>query len=318
MARQTYPRTLDVPLDQLQLYPGNSKNGDVDEILTSLRTNGQYKPLTVREHDDGTLTVLAGNNTLKAMRKHGPKPCGVTVRDEEGERPCRLCGDGKWKGTARCEINRYDDQAALRVNLADNKLAELGTVDAAALAKQLDELNTYEGTGYDPADLDDLLKTTGALAEASTAFLAGFSAPEPAPAPAAAGAAPALNPFSDTQAPAGTPQAPTAPAPAPGTPGAPPGLEMPAQVAPPPAYGDGVHTGSAAYTGPGAPSAPTQGVPLPQHEQMVPLQWVATLPQRDTVRNAIKAAQTAGGYDTAVAALTHICETYLTTVSEAQ
>ncbi|MDX2922161.1 hypothetical protein [Streptomyces sp. NE06-03C] len=52
---------------------------------------------------------------------------------------------------------------------------------------------------------------------------------------------------------------------------------------------------------------------------MVPLQWVFTLPQRDTVRAAIKAEQTAHGHETAALALTAICAAYLgPTTSEDQ
>lgn len=315
MARQqTYPRTVDVPLDQLQLFPGNAKKGAVDEILASLRVNGQYKPLTVREHDDGTLTVLVGNNTLKAMRKHGAKPCGVTVTVDGDERPCAICGTGKWKGTVRCEINQYDDKQAARVNLADNRIPELGSMDAVALAQQLDELDDYDGTGYTSDDLDELLQTTGALAEESTAFLAEFSAPEqPAPAAPAPAGPPATNPFSTDPATA----APTGDGPAPAA--APASAPLTADQAtdtptPPPAYGDGVHTGPSAYQGPGAPAAPTSGVPLPPPVQTVPMQWVVTLPQRDTIRTAIRHAQTAGELDSMAAGLTAVCQHYLTTV----
>ncbi|PSK57960.1 hypothetical protein B0E38_01805 [Streptomyces sp. 111WW2] len=317
MARKTYPRTEHVPLDQLTLYPGNAKNGDVDEILNSLRISGQYKPLTVREHDDGgTLTVLAGNNTLKAMRKHGPKPCGVTVKVDGEERPCALCGDGKWKGTARCEIDQYDDRAAVRVNIADNKLAELGVYDDEALVKLLEDLDSLDGTGWTDNDLDELLQTTGALADESTSFLAEFSAPEqPAPAPPASAGAPALNPFSDPTTPAPAPATP-APTAAPADPLAGPATadSAPAPATAPPAYGDGVHTGPDAYQGPGAPASAGVGAQLPPPVTTVPLQWVVTLPQRDTIRAAIKHAQTAGELDSLAAGLTAVCQHYLTAV----
>ncbi|MFF5422432.1 hypothetical protein ACFY49_40190, partial [Streptomyces misionensis] len=61
----TYLRTANVPLDELTPFPGNAKRGSVDTILESLRRNGQYRGLVVREIPDGPLIVLAGNHTAQ-------------------------------------------------------------------------------------------------------------------------------------------------------------------------------------------------------------------------------------------------------------
>ncbi len=53
-----------------------------------------------------------------------------------------------------------DDDAALRIMLADNRTARLGHDDDAALAELLKELaddGGLEGSGYDNDDLDELL-----------------------------------------------------------------------------------------------------------------------------------------------------------------
>lgn len=129
----TYVRTADIPLDELTPFPGNAKRGDVDTIRASLRRNGQYRSLVVREIPNGPLIVLAGNHTLQALTAEGHP-------------------------TARCEIVLCDDHTARRINLADNRTAELGTYDNDALAELLSYLDgDYDGTGYTDDDIQALI-----------------------------------------------------------------------------------------------------------------------------------------------------------------
>lgn len=128
-----YVETRAVPIRELTPFPGNAKRGDVAAIQASLRKNGQYRSLIVRKTDDGELVVLAGNHTMQALAANGNK-------------------------TARCEILTCDDAEAKRINLADNRLAELGKWDDAALAELLKGVqDDLDGTGYSFDDLDDLL-----------------------------------------------------------------------------------------------------------------------------------------------------------------
>jgi hypothetical protein len=136
-----YVETREVPLDELTHFEGNAKRGDVEAIRASIRRNGQYRSLVVRRIDNGPLVVLAGNHTMRALGAEGYE-------------------------TARCEIVLCDDDEARRINLADNKLAELGGYDNDALAELLSYMDgDYEGTGYTdddvmklitPPDIDDL------------------------------------------------------------------------------------------------------------------------------------------------------------------
>lgn len=129
----TYVRTADIALDELTPFPGNAKRGDVDQIRASLRRNGQYRSLVVREIPDGPLIVLAGNHTMQALTAEG-------------------------HATARCEVVLCDEDTARRINLADNRTAELGGYDNDALAELLSYLDgDYEGTGYTDADIDALI-----------------------------------------------------------------------------------------------------------------------------------------------------------------
>jgi hypothetical protein len=149
MTTATYLRTDTIPVDQLTPYPGNAKRGDVGAILASLRKNGQYRGLVVREQPDGTLVVLAGNHTRQALAEHGPGDCGV--------KGCGVCHNrADWVPAARCDVVQCDDKTALRVNLADNRTSDLGTYDYAGLADLLGQLGDVDGTGYSDQDVQDI------------------------------------------------------------------------------------------------------------------------------------------------------------------
>jgi hypothetical protein len=122
-----YVTTRQLPLSQLEPYPGNARRGDVGKIRESLRTNGQYRSLIVRKTGEESYTVLAGNNTLQALTAESmPK--------------------------ARCEVIVCDDAEALRINLVDNRTADAGSYDDAALADLLKNLDDLTGTGYTSDD----------------------------------------------------------------------------------------------------------------------------------------------------------------------
>lgn len=164
MNQVIYSRTNCIPLDQLTPFPGNAKRGNVQTILASLRRNGQYRSLVVREIDHGARIVLAGNHTMRALDEHGPGDCAQTVTTAAGEHPCGICGnDSAWEPAARCEIVRCDDDTARRINLVDNRAADLGTYDTDALADLLTDLDDdLDGTGYTTDDLDSLAATLAA------------------------------------------------------------------------------------------------------------------------------------------------------------
>lgn len=166
----TYIETRTVPLDELTPYPGNAKRGDVVGILASLRRNAQYRGLVVRQVENGPLVVLAGNHTMQALAAHGAGPCGQTVHVGDQEQPCGVCAGQPWDPAARCEIITCDDSDARRINLADNRLAELGTYDNDALIELLSSLDgDFDGTGFNEADLDGLIGQPDTEAEVGDA-----------------------------------------------------------------------------------------------------------------------------------------------------
>lgn len=171
MTQATYVRTVAVALDKLTPFPGNAKRGDVDLILASLRRNGQYRGLVVRETDHGPLVVLAGNHTAQALSAHGPGPCDYRARVGDEDRPCGICQNEPWDPSARCEIVTCDDDTARRINLVDNRSAEKGTYDRDALAELLSYVDDdLDGTGYTDADIQLLIAPPPSLEELADTY----------------------------------------------------------------------------------------------------------------------------------------------------
>ena len=132
MSHAAYARITDMPIADLRPFPGNSNRGNVPAILESLCRTGQYRAIVVREHATGH-TILAGNHTVQAIAAHGPGDCGLTVKVDGVEHLCGLCSNTTWEPSARCEVITCDEDTALRINLADNRIPELGSQDDHAL-----------------------------------------------------------------------------------------------------------------------------------------------------------------------------------------
>jgi len=117
------------PLTQLKPYSKNPRKGNVELIADSLKTFGQYKPITVNKR---TNEILAGNHTFQAAQSLGWKDISVAYVD-------------------------VDDDTAARIVAIDNRASDLGTYDDELLLELLSELDDLTHTGYDENFLDDLL-----------------------------------------------------------------------------------------------------------------------------------------------------------------
>jgi ParB-like chromosome segregation protein Spo0J len=123
-----------VPIESLQQFKGNPNVGDVALIRRSLRRFGQYKPITVNV---GTLTgrpneIVAGNHTWQAARQEG------------------------WPDIARTLID-VDQEEAVGIVAADNRIAELAKRDPEILAEMLGGMDDLTATGYTEEDLAKLV-----------------------------------------------------------------------------------------------------------------------------------------------------------------
>ncbi len=127
-------QSLATPITQLKPHPQNVRQGDIGAISLSLEQHGQYRPIVVQQ---STGFILAGNHTYKAAKAL------------------------KWKDIAATYVD-VDDEQALRILLIDNRANDLASYDDSALVEMLKGLMDTElkldGTGFDPSDLDQLLK----------------------------------------------------------------------------------------------------------------------------------------------------------------
>jgi DNA modification methylase len=145
IATQLQP--LAVSIDNIELLPGNPRKGDIEAVARSYKTFGQRKPIVVRrtgQNENGqTGIVIAGNHQLQAARRLG------------------------WKTIAAIFVEDDDDMAKAYA-LADNRTAELGGYDPAALEKLVEELRENNpdllgATGWTDDDLAEVIG--GSLSE---------------------------------------------------------------------------------------------------------------------------------------------------------
>jgi len=123
-----------VHIDTIQPHPANPNEGDVAAITESIRQNGFYGRIVVR---DSTGKILAGEHRWRAAQE---------------------------VGLAEVPIERVecDDETAMRILLADNRTAEKAERQPDPLGDLLEHLDSTDdgltGTGYDGDDLDQILE----------------------------------------------------------------------------------------------------------------------------------------------------------------
>jgi hypothetical protein len=127
--------------DELRTFHRNARRGDVDVIMGSLRAHSQYRPIVanIGTHTGRPSEVLAGNHTLMAIRRLAEVyPL-----------------DPRW-GEVKVFWGDWDEDTCTKIVLADNRTAEVGGMDFAALKELLDSLPDREGTGYTETDYGEL------------------------------------------------------------------------------------------------------------------------------------------------------------------
>lgn len=124
-------------LDELTEHPLDNRQGDVGLISMSIEQNGWYGAIIVQA---GTGIVCAGNHRLRALRALGEAKVPIIELD-------------------------CDDDTALAILLVDNASSDAATYDDAAHAEVLRILATQDklaGTGYEPDDVDAMLRRLNA------------------------------------------------------------------------------------------------------------------------------------------------------------
>lgn len=118
-----------VKVEDLKSHPDNAREGDIDAIVQSFRSNGFYGALIVQRE---TGYILAGNHRWQAAKRLGMTTVPVMYVD-------------------------VDDTEAKRILLADNRSSDVASYDDRALVALLKSLPDLTGTGYSSEDLDKLL-----------------------------------------------------------------------------------------------------------------------------------------------------------------
>lgn len=129
----TFVETRDIPIGDLKAHPQNPNRGSVKDIAESLEEFGQFRSIVALP--DGT--ILAGHHVWEAAKKVGLE-------------------------TIRVDVVDADDKEAMKIMLADNRLADLGL--GPDLDLLLDALSSLDGdmsaTGYDTEYLKMLEEAT--------------------------------------------------------------------------------------------------------------------------------------------------------------
>lgn len=122
-----------VPIDSVHQHPENYNCGDVEALAESIHHNGMYRPIYVQE---STGYIIAGNHTWTACKELHSDKVPVVMLD-------------------------VDHEQALKIMLADNRIASLAMPDDGLLLNLLEKLavnsaDALAGTGYNAHDLEVL------------------------------------------------------------------------------------------------------------------------------------------------------------------
>ena len=105
------------PIESLVPLENNPRRGDVDAIAASYGEFGQVKPIVVKQNDDGTFTVIAGNHQVLAAKQLGWTEIAAIVLDG-------------------------DDAKAVAFALADNRTMELGHSEQSQVMDLISQIST--------------------------------------------------------------------------------------------------------------------------------------------------------------------------------
>lgn len=137
-----------VPIDTIKPHPQNDNLGDTNAIAESIEANHFYGAVMVQA---STRTIIAGEHRWRAAQHQGSSVIPVVWAD-------------------------VDDETALSILTADNRVADLGSTNQKKLLKLLKKLSTTKtklgGTGYRQSEYTAILaeskkKTQEAVAKAA-------------------------------------------------------------------------------------------------------------------------------------------------------
>ncbi len=123
-----------VDIDSVFPHPRNANIGNVTEIKKSIEVNGVYRPIVVSR---ASKRILAGNHTFTALRELGARTVQVIF------------------------LENLSPEDEVRIMLADNRVAQLSSMDVVGMVDLLEILRqsngTLDGTGWDDAAFDAMV-----------------------------------------------------------------------------------------------------------------------------------------------------------------
>lgn len=124
-----------VAIDSLRPIPGSPRRGNIDKIMDSLRTNGQYRRVIVNKRNN---RVVVNWSVVAAAKKIGWTEIRVVMID-------------------------VDEAQEKAIHAVDNRAAEMAHYDEMALCDLLSSLPTMAGTGYTEVEMRRLMEDAGAM-----------------------------------------------------------------------------------------------------------------------------------------------------------
>lgn len=143
-------RVVLTPLSKITEADRNVKDHDIGAIHESMNRFGFTSPLLMNE---ATQKLVAGHGRVEALRQ----------KKQFGEDPPKNIevNENDWLVPIIRGVYFDNEEEAQAYLLADNRLTELGGWNTTALVEELQRLaesSSLEGTGFDDADLDALMK----------------------------------------------------------------------------------------------------------------------------------------------------------------
>lgn len=151
-------RIIPTKLSEITEADRNVKDHDIGAIHESMNRFGFTSPLLMNE---STGKLVAGHGRVEALRQkkqfNEDRPANIDVAE-----------DGDWLVPVIRGVYFANEEEAQAYLLADNRLTELGGWDTNALLEELQTLaenSGLAGTGFDDADLNNLMQEYEAAAE---------------------------------------------------------------------------------------------------------------------------------------------------------
>lgn len=154
-------RIVPTKLSEITEADRNVKDHDIGAIHESMNRFGFTSPLLMNE---STGKLVAGHGRVEALRQkkqfNEDRPANIEESD-----------DGDWLVPVIRGVYFANEEEAQAYLLADNRLTELGGWDTNALLEELQilaENSGLEGTGFDDADLNNLMQEYESASEDGT------------------------------------------------------------------------------------------------------------------------------------------------------